>query len=104
MERNTKLVPNFALGRRSQATTDAFIEGLRAAASSQRFQITTAGFKPYISAITYHASRPLRLRPTDQGVRRVQRSTSVQPTRRHACGEGPSHGQSRQELDLHEPH
>jgi transposase-like protein len=31
IERRTKLVLNFALGRRSQATTDAFIEGLRAA-------------------------------------------------------------------------
>jgi hypothetical protein len=31
IERKTKLVLNFALGRRSQATTDAFIEGLRTA-------------------------------------------------------------------------
>jgi transposase-like protein/IS1 family transposase len=52
MERNTKLVLNFALGRRSQATTDAFIEGLRAATSPQRFQISTDGFAPYKSAIT----------------------------------------------------
>jgi transposase-like protein/IS1 family transposase len=51
MERNTKLVLNFALGRRSQATTDVFIEGLRAATSSQRFQISTDGFQPYLSAI-----------------------------------------------------
>ena len=52
MERNTKLVLNFALGRRSQATTDAFIEGLRAATAPQRFQITADGFQPYVSAIT----------------------------------------------------
>jgi transposase-like protein/IS1 family transposase len=52
IERNTKLVLNFALGRRSQATTDAFIEGLRAATSPQRFQISADGFKPYVSAIT----------------------------------------------------
>ena len=51
MERNTKLVLNFALGRRSQATTDAFIEGLRAATARQRFQISTDGFQPYLSAI-----------------------------------------------------
>jgi transposase-like protein/IS1 family transposase len=51
MERNTKLVLNFALGRRNQATTDIFIEGLRAATSSQEFQITTDGFVPYIRAI-----------------------------------------------------
>src|ERR1035438_3848482 len=52
IERYTKLVLNFALGRRSQATTDAFIEGLRAATSPQRFQISTDGFQPYLSAIT----------------------------------------------------
>lgn len=51
IDRNTKLILNFALGRRSQATTDAFIEGLRAATAPQRFQITTDGFQPYISAI-----------------------------------------------------
>ncbi len=52
IERHTKLVLNFALSRRSQATTDAFIEGLRAATAPQRFQITTGGFQPYKSAIT----------------------------------------------------
>jgi len=52
MERNTKLVLNFALGRRSQATTDAFIEGLRHATAAQRFQISTDGFAPYRSAIS----------------------------------------------------
>lgn len=52
IERYTKLVLNFALGRRDQATTDAFIEGLRAATAPQRFQITTDGFQPYKSAIT----------------------------------------------------
>ena len=35
IERHTKLVLNFALGRRSQQTTDVFIEGLRGATSSQ---------------------------------------------------------------------
>jgi IS1 family transposase len=53
MERDTKLVLNFALGKRDQATTDIFIEGLRHATSGkQRFQISTDGFQPYISAIT----------------------------------------------------
>ena len=51
IERRSKLVLNFALGRRSQATTNAFVEGLRAATADQRFQITTAGFEPYLSAI-----------------------------------------------------
>ena len=51
IERHSKLVLNFALGRRNQATTDAFIEGLRAATSPQAFQITTDGFQPYVSAI-----------------------------------------------------
>ena len=51
IERNTKLVLNFALGRRNQATTDAFIEGLRDATSRDPYQITTDGFSPYRSAI-----------------------------------------------------
>jgi transposase-like protein/IS1 family transposase len=51
IERNSKLVLNFAMGPRSQATTDIFIEGLRAATAPQRFQITTDGFAPYVSAI-----------------------------------------------------
>ena len=51
IERHTKLVLNFALGKRDQATTNIFIEGLRQATASQNFQITTDGFKPYVSAI-----------------------------------------------------
>jgi len=52
IERSTKLILNFALGRRSKATTDVFIEGLRHATSSQNFQITTDGFAPYVKAIS----------------------------------------------------
>ncbi len=51
IERDTKLVLNFAVGKRDQATTNAFIEGLRLATSDQNFQITTDGFMPYRSAI-----------------------------------------------------
>jgi hypothetical protein len=51
IERHSKLVLNFALGRRNQETTDIFIEGLRAATAPNPFQITTDGFQPYISAI-----------------------------------------------------
>jgi hypothetical protein len=52
IERYTRMVLNFALGRRSQATTDMFIEGRRAATARQQFQISTDGFKPYLPAIT----------------------------------------------------
>jgi hypothetical protein len=52
IERHTKLVLNFALGRRTQQTTDVFIEGLRAATAPQHFQISAAGFQPYVSAIS----------------------------------------------------
>jgi transposase-like protein/IS1 family transposase len=51
IERHSKLILNFALGKRDQATTDVFIEGLRHATSSRNFQITTDGFVPYKSAI-----------------------------------------------------
>lgn len=52
IERNTKLVLNFALGKRNKATTDIFMEGLRHATSRQNFQITTDGFEPYVKAIS----------------------------------------------------
>lgn len=50
IERHTKLVLNIAMGKRDQATTDVFIEGLRHATSG-KFQITTDGFAPYRTAI-----------------------------------------------------
>lgn len=52
METSTKLVLNFALGKRNQATTDIFIEGLRHATAHGRFQISTDGFGPYTTAIS----------------------------------------------------
>jgi transposase-like protein/IS1 family transposase len=53
IERHHKLVVNFTMGKRNQQTTDAFIEGVRhATLSSERFQVSTDGFQPYISAIT----------------------------------------------------
>jgi transposase-like protein/IS1 family transposase len=51
IERHSKLILNFALGKRDQKTCDAFIEGLRHATASQNFQVTTDGFAPYRSAI-----------------------------------------------------
>ena len=52
IERHSKLILNFALGKRDQRTTDSFIEGLRDATARTPFQITTDGFAPYRSAIT----------------------------------------------------
>lgn len=51
IERHTKLVLNFALGKRDKATTDVFVEGLRHATAASPFQITTDGFQPYKTAI-----------------------------------------------------
>jgi transposase-like protein/IS1 family transposase len=51
IERDTKLVLNFAVGRRDQASTDVFIEGLRLATSG-KFQLTTDGFASYRSAVS----------------------------------------------------
>ena len=52
IETHTKLVLNVAIGRRDQASTDVFIEGLRLATAAQPFQITTDGFAPYRTAIS----------------------------------------------------
>jgi IS1 family transposase len=51
IERNSKLILNFALGRRDKATTDIFIEGLRHATAHQSFQVTTDGFPAYANSI-----------------------------------------------------
>jgi len=51
IERGSKLVLNFALGKRDQRTTDAFVEGLRLATAPKPYQITADGFGTYPSAI-----------------------------------------------------
>lgn len=50
IERHSKLVLNVAMGKRNQATTDVFVEGVRHATRG-RFQITTDGFAPYRTAV-----------------------------------------------------
>jgi IS1 family transposase len=52
IERHSKLVLNIAMGKRDQATTDVFVEGIRHATAASHFQMTTDGFAPYRSAIT----------------------------------------------------
>ena len=51
IERHSKLVLNIAIGKRDQATTDVFVEGIRNATTPSHFQITTDGFAPYKTAI-----------------------------------------------------
>ena len=51
IDRHSKLILNFALGKRDQATTNIFIEGLRHATAAQPFQITADAFGTYRSAI-----------------------------------------------------
>jgi len=53
IERDSKLVLTFHLGRRDQASTTAFIGKLRKATAPNRFQITTDGFAGYPTAIDY---------------------------------------------------
>ncbi len=51
IERHSKLVLSIAMGKRDQATTDVFVEGLRHATRGE-FQVTTDGFAPYRTAIS----------------------------------------------------
>jgi IS1 family transposase len=51
IERHTKLVLAFHLGRRDRHSTDTFIGKLRDATADKRFQLTTDGFRPYIDAV-----------------------------------------------------
>jgi len=51
IERHTKMILAWHLGKRDQRSTDAFIGKLRYATSDSRYQLSTDGFKPYISAV-----------------------------------------------------
>jgi IS1 family transposase len=52
MERNTKLVLAYHLGKRTAKSTDTFVGKLAYATSpDSRFQLTTDGFSPYVSAV-----------------------------------------------------
>jgi transposase-like protein/IS1 family transposase len=51
MERASKLVLAYHLGKRDTVSTDTFIGKLRYATSEARFQLTSDGFKPYIKAV-----------------------------------------------------
>jgi transposase-like protein/IS1 family transposase len=52
IERNTKMVLAWHLGRRTARDTEAFTEKLNEATAGH-FQITTDGFRPYVEAIHY---------------------------------------------------
>ena len=52
IERNTKLILAWHLGRRTARDTVAFTEKVNEATQGQ-FQITTDGFKPYVDAVPY---------------------------------------------------
>jgi IS1 family transposase len=51
MERHTKLVLAWHLGRRTNADTVAFTDKLARATADHKFQVTTDGFKPYEHAV-----------------------------------------------------
>jgi transposase-like protein/IS1 family transposase len=56
MERTSKLVLAWHLGKRDTVATDTFIGKLRYATGDNRFQLTTDGFKPYIKAVEMYLS------------------------------------------------
>jgi IS1 family transposase/transposase-like protein len=51
IERHTKLILAWHLGKREQTATDDFISKLRTATADSHFQISTDGFRPYVNAI-----------------------------------------------------
>jgi transposase-like protein len=51
LERHSKLILAFHLGKRDRIATEDFISKVRWATSQQCFQLTTDGFQPYIGAI-----------------------------------------------------
>ena len=53
VDRDTKLIPAWKLGKRDTVTTDAFVERVERAVANQ-FQITTDGLNTYPDSIGYH--------------------------------------------------
>jgi len=51
IERNTKMVLTYHLGKRSVASTQHFVHKLAYATSNTPYQLTTDGFRPYTKAI-----------------------------------------------------
>ncbi|MBM3333567.1 IS1 family transposase, partial [Candidatus Sumerlaeota bacterium] len=51
LDRDTKLIPAFTVGKRTAETTQAFVENLRTRLNGNRPQLTSDGFKPYIEAV-----------------------------------------------------
>lgn len=51
MERTSKLVLAYHLGKRTVKSTDTFIGKLAYATSDSRYQLTSDGFKPYVNSV-----------------------------------------------------
>jgi transposase-like protein/IS1 family transposase len=51
MERNTKLILAHHLGKRDANSTDKFVSKLAIATSSKKYQLTSDGFTPYVTAV-----------------------------------------------------
>ena len=51
IEKNTKLILCWLVGRRTAPYTEAFVERLRQATADREFQLTTDGWRPYIRAV-----------------------------------------------------
>ena len=56
LERESKLILAWHLGKRTRPSTDRFIARVRRATADRPFQITTDGFRPYAPAIDYALS------------------------------------------------
>jgi len=56
VERDTKLVLTYHLGKRDTISTDTFIHKLARATSRNRYQLTSDGFKAYIKAVQIYLS------------------------------------------------
>jgi transposase-like protein/IS1 family transposase len=56
VERETKLILTYHLGKRDTISTDTFIHKLARATSRNRYQLTSDGFKAYIKAVQIYLS------------------------------------------------
>ena len=100
IERDSKLVLNFAIGKRDQATTDIFIEGLRLRLA-ESFQITTDGFAPYRNSIPNTLEDRVDFAQCIKVYRAPTKAKAGTLPPKLPHGDRPSYGPTRSETHLH---
>jgi IS1 family transposase len=72
LDADTKLIPAYLIGKRSNENTQAFMKELFRRVADQRIQLTTDAFIFYTKAVERSFGRGCGLRPTQEALRRLR--------------------------------